>query len=413
MKPLLLLLLLGLTTGFAQKKNIPVIDAGVIQVDSLLWDLKALSKAPRVEWINQNGPVQSLLYQGTDYEGKPTQVFAYYSNPDLIRGKVSGKQRFPGVVLIHGGGGKAFKEWVEKWAADGYAAIAMDLAGKGADGQRLAQAGPDQGDVDKFSKLEKAALKDMWTYQAVSSAILAHSLLRSFPEVDAARTAVTGISWGGYLTCLVASLDNRFKAAAPVYGCGYYDESDIFKKPISQLSAGSHRKWMKFFDPSSYLPFAKPRFLFVNGNTDRFYNVVPYHKTYDLVPENQRTLCLIPNMAHGHEAGWIPHEIRYFFESVLNDGVPLVQVAPVTVQDSTLHLSYQSPVSILTAEFHYSNDTTSLNEHRVWSKQKATVDPKTRTVTSPIPKEGFRYGFFYLKDHRDVSASSSFIIKPN
>ncbi|GAB3316552.1 hypothetical protein GCM10027299_06950 [Larkinella ripae] len=408
---MLLFFLLGITAGFAQKKTVPVIDASVINVDSLLWDVKALSKAPSVEWLTQTGPVHSLLYRSVDYAGKPTQVFAYYSNPDLIRGKPAGKQRFPGVVLIHGGGGKAFQEWVEKWAADGYAAIAMDLAGKGPDRQRLAQAGPDQGDVDKFAKLEKAPLKDMWTYQAVSSVLLAHSLLLSRPEVDASRTAVTGISWGGYLTCLVGSLDNRFKAAAPVYGCGFYDESDIFKKPISQLSAEGHRKWMKFFDPSTYLPFAQARFLFVNGNTDRFYNVVPYHKTYSLVAADKRTICLIPDMKHGHEAGWIPHEIRYFFESVLNDAVPLVQVAPVLVQDSTLRLSYQSPVSVLTAEFHYSNDTTSLNEQRVWSKQKVTIDPKNRTVTSPTPKEGFKYGFFYLKDHRDVSASSPFIFK--
>ncbi|GAB3916350.1 dienelactone hydrolase family protein [Larkinella terrae] len=411
MKPLLFVLLLGLTAGFAQKKTVPRIDASVVKVDSLLWDLNALSKAPAVEWLSQTGTVRPLLYKGVDYEGKPTQVFAYYSNPDLIRGKPASKRTFPGVVLIHGGGGKAFREWVEKWAADGYAAIAMDLAGKDATGKPLAQAGPNQGDVDKFSKLEKADLRDMWTYQAVSAAILAHSLLLSFPEVDATKTAVTGISWGGYLTCLVASLDNRFKAAAPVYGCAFYDESDIFKVPIEKLSAGSHRRWMKYFDPSVYLPFAKPQFLFVNGNKDRFYNVVPYHKTYSLIAPNQRTICLIPNMAHGHEAGWVPHEIRYFFESILNGNVPLVQVGPITVQDSTLRFSYQSPVSLLNAEFHYSADTTSLNEQRNWSKQKAMIDPITQTATSPMPKEGFKYGFFYLKDHRNVSVSSPFLIK--
>ena len=411
MKQLFLLLLISITAGFAQKKTVPIIDASVIKVDSLLWDLKALSKAPAVEWLTQTGTVRSLLYKSIDYEGKPTQVFAYYSNPDLIRGKPASKRKFPGVVLIHGGGGKAFKQWVEKWAADGYAAIAMDLAGKGEDGKRLAQAGPDQGDVDKFSKLEKAPLRDMWTYQAVSDAILAHSLLLNFPEVDATKTAVTGISWGGYLTCIVGSLDNRFKAAAPVYGCAYYDESDIFKTPISKLSPGGQRTWMKYFDPSTYLPFAKARFLFVNGNKDRFYNVLPYHKTYSLVAPNQRTICLKPDMVHGHEAGWEPHEIRYFFESVLNEGVPLVQITPVSAKDSILSVSYTSPVSIYTAEFYYSSDTTSLNEKRLWSKQKAAIDPKTQTASSPIPKEGFNYGFFYLKDHRNVSASSPFLIK--
>jgi dienelactone hydrolase len=411
MKRFLFLLLISTTVGLAQKKAIPIIDASVIKVDTLLWDLRALGKSPAVEWLSQTGTVHSLLYKSVDYAGKPTQVFAYYSNPDLIRGKPASKRKFPGVVLIHGGGGKAFKEWVEKWAADGYAAIAMDLAGKGEDGKPLAQAGPDQGDVDKFFKLDKAALRDMWTYQAVSSAILAHSFLLNLPEVDAAKTAVTGISWGGYLTCLVASLDNRFKAAAPVYGCAFYDESDIFKSPISKLSPGDQRKWMKYFDPSTYLPFAKPQFLFVNGNKDRFYNVIPYHKTYSLVAPNQRTICLKPDMNHSHEAGWEPHEIRYFFESVLNEGVPLVQIAPVVSSDSTLRFSYTSPVSVSTAEFYYSNDTTSLNEKRIWSRQKATIDRKTQTATSPIPKEGFKYGFLYLKDHRNVSVSSGFLIK--
>ena len=48
---------------------------------------------------------------------------------------------------------------------------------------------------------------DQWTYHAVADVILAHSLLRSLPEVDADRTGVTGISWGGYLTCIVAGVD--------------------------------------------------------------------------------------------------------------------------------------------------------------------------------------------------------------
>ena len=38
-------------------------------------------------------------------------------------------RNFPGVVLIHGGGGTAFADWVYLWAKRGYAAIAMDLNG--------------------------------------------------------------------------------------------------------------------------------------------------------------------------------------------------------------------------------------------------------------------------------------------
>jgi hypothetical protein len=33
------------------------------------------------------------------------------------------------MVLIHGGGGTAFADWVRLWTGRGYAAIAMDLCG--------------------------------------------------------------------------------------------------------------------------------------------------------------------------------------------------------------------------------------------------------------------------------------------
>jgi dienelactone hydrolase len=46
-------------------------------------------------------------------------------------GVVTEKESFPGIVLVHGGGGAAFAKWAELWAKRGYAGIAMDLAGCG------------------------------------------------------------------------------------------------------------------------------------------------------------------------------------------------------------------------------------------------------------------------------------------
>jgi len=64
--------------------------------------------------------------------------------------------------------------------------------------------------------------------------------LRSFPDVLPDRTAVTGICWGGYTTCLVASLDDRLKAAVPIYGCGFLYEGESVQKPsIDKLETGA------------------------------------------------------------------------------------------------------------------------------------------------------------------------------
>src|SRR5579883_268261 len=74
------------------------------------WKLDALRKAPRVTVIKEGKPVTSLTYAGEPYRGKPTRVFAYLARPEKVTSKV------PAMVLVHGGGGTAFKQWAELWA---------------------------------------------------------------------------------------------------------------------------------------------------------------------------------------------------------------------------------------------------------------------------------------------------------
>ncbi|MDB6137117.1 MAG: cah, partial [Verrucomicrobiaceae bacterium] len=136
------------------------------------WDLAALkTQVPAMHWLRQDQPVHSLTYTGEVYQGHPTQVFAFYASPVTIGAVPAGAHRtFPGVVLVHGGGGTAFAEWAHLWAKRGYAAIAMDLAGcrppdpvfdprtgdpigQQSDGKlrtRLPDGGPGQGNLEKF-----------------------------------------------------------------------------------------------------------------------------------------------------------------------------------------------------------------------------------------------------------------------
>ena len=175
---------------------------------SVSFDLETLSKAPAThpaDGITAEG-VQSFFFEGSSYKGKPTRVFAYYGVPQNELAK-NANGKFPAMVLIHGGGGTAFDRWVKVWNARGYAAIAMDLCGCVPVGeygkwQRHEMGGPAGWDAS-FSQLDDP-IEDQWTYQAVSAVALAHSLIRSYPKVDAERIGVTGISWGGYLTSIVA-----------------------------------------------------------------------------------------------------------------------------------------------------------------------------------------------------------------
>lgn len=389
--------------------SVSVINSDFIGIDSLLWDLKALSKVPEVYTIKEDR-VRSFLYKGVDYNGRVTQVFAYYSNPDMLAGRTSEGKKYPGVILVHGGAGRAFKEWVEKWAADGYAAIAMDLSGNGETGEKLENGGPCLSEDNVFKRIEEGDLKNVWTYQAVSNVILAHSLLLSFPEVDTTKTCITGISYGGYITCIIAALDKRFKAAVPVYGCAYFDESDFFKEFLDHLSSENKRQWMKYFDPSVYLPFAKGQFLFVNGNKDRFFNVEPYQKTIRLLAQTQSTICIKPDMNHNYIEGWNSPEIKCFFESILNRGKPLLKIYKLSVGKSYVSVNCDSSRSIKSAVFYYSNDSVSSNLQRVWLMKKAKIYFLSGRIICKIRKKNFKYGFFHIEDNRGLAVSSEFVI---
>jgi len=61
---------------------------------------------------------------------------------------------------------------------------------------------------DSFNQMD-APVTDQWQYHALADILLAHSLIRSLPDVDPDRVGLTGISWGGYLTCLTVGVDSR------------------------------------------------------------------------------------------------------------------------------------------------------------------------------------------------------------
>src|SRR3954447_14300721 len=75
------------------------------------WDVRALEKAPAFEWLDRSGTVHSMLYEGEPYRGAKTKVFAYYASPVTLGVEKDSGKRFPGMVLVHGGGGHAFRKW--------------------------------------------------------------------------------------------------------------------------------------------------------------------------------------------------------------------------------------------------------------------------------------------------------------
>ena len=370
--------------------------AGAGESESGPWDLSSLRRVPKVEWVKKDGTLRSLHYAGEPFGGKPTRIFAYYAVPEKREGRVAA------MVCVHGGGGKAFPEWATLWAKRGYAALAMDLSGRGPDGKRHEGAMPDQGHRDKFMTLDKG-LKETWPYHAVAAVIRGHSLLRAQPEVDPDRTGLTGISWGGYLTSLVAGLDDRFKLAVPVYGCGFLHENSAWLGVFDRLLTKPQRAlWAANFDPSVYLAQAAMPMLWVNGTNDHFYPLDSYQKSYRL-PKGPRTLCITVRMPHGHRAGWRPVEIGLFADHVLLGGKPLAKLGPMQVEGDAVQATFTAAVPVGKAALHYTSDS------GIWEKRKWTSSPAEvvgNTVRARLPGARPLVFFLTVTDTRGATASA-------
>lgn len=392
------------------------------------WDLSSLQTPPDVTWLDKDSPIQSLTYRNEPCGGHETEVFAFYATPGSVGGDGTKDRNLPGVVLIHGGGGTAFAEWVWLWAKRGYAAIAMDLSGRRPSapefdpetGQlivvkdqrriqrtRLERGGPEADHTAKFTNAG-GDLSDDWQVHAVAAVIRAHSLLRSFPEVDAERTAVTGISWGGYLTCLVASIDDRFKAAVPVYGCGFlYDGESVQRRFIDQLEPAKRREWIRLYDPCAWLPRCRVPIFFVNGTNDKHYPLVSYSRSYDL-PKGPKQIRIEVNMRHSHVHGWAPDEIGLFIDHYLRDGDPLAQLAAPRIADGRATAAYTSRLPLERAQFHHTSDDGPLVDRR-WQSDPATIEPGV--ITAPIPA-GATIWILSATDSRGAMVSTRPVFAP-
>jgi dienelactone hydrolase len=342
--------------------------------------------------------VTALFYAGPPYKGKPTRIFAYCAVPSH---KTS--EKLPGIVLVHGGGGTAFPEWVRLWNRRGYAAIAMDTVGALPNGQRHDFHGPNGYDAG-FTRLDDP-IEDQWGYHAVAAVMLANSYLRSIADVDPDRIGLTGISWGGYLACIAAGADPRFKFAVPVYGCGYLGENSAWTSALEGLGDAG-RKWLDLWDPSRYLPFVRMPMLWVSGTNDAAYPLESLRRSYRL-PRTPRTLCIRVRMPHGHGGlAENAEEIHAFANHLVNGGPALASITDQGRRGRTAWAAYMSSAPIVRAELNFTRDRGVWL--RRWETAGARVDAAQHRASAVLPAGATAY-YFNLVDECGLIVSTEHV----
>ena len=398
---LFLIFAIGVVASAAARETTKAVSASATVLPH--WDMDILAKAPKV--YPADAPlakdVVSVFYDGLSWRKRPTRVFAYYGLPKVAPGR-----KVPGMVLVHGGGGSAFDAWVRLWNSRGYAAIAMDTCGcvpVGSYGkwQRHNAGGPPG--WGGFDQVDEPA-EDQWTYHAIADVVLAHSLLRSLPGVDPERIGVTGISWGGYLTCIVSGVDSRFRFAVPVYGCGFLGDNSTWLSEFQKMGREKSARWLGWWDPSIWLRESKMPMLWVTGTNDFAYPMDSLQKSYRLA-QGPHTLCIRLRMPHGHGGpGENPAEILAFAESQLDRGQPLAKITGQGRNGPQVWIAFEAALPIQRAELHYTCQTGRW-QTRKWETTAAEIDAATHKVTARLP-QGVKVYFLSLIDQRNLVVSA-------
>ena len=270
--------------------------------------------------------LKNVMIEGERYGGKETRFFAYIGIPE----GASRKRPVPGIVLLHGGGGTAYAEWVRLWNAREYAAIAVDLEGhlpgltEGGTYRTHEYSGPARDGV--FADIVYRSEEDTFWYHAVHIASRAFETLANFEEVDEHAVGLMGISWGGIIGSMTLGRDPRFAFGILVYGCGYLFESENFyQQAIDSFPAAVRERYIGEIDGAATFAGADMPILWLNSDEDLHFSPMITTKSH-LATQNS-VICLKPEFSHSHQSAWAAKEPYAFADGVVKGGAPLLKIA--------------------------------------------------------------------------------------
>ncbi len=178
------------------------------------WNAKELFKAPSFrdsgfEDSKYEG-MRDIMVSGYGPNGTKSEFFAYVAMPTTPKPEGG----YPGIVLVHGGGGTAYPQYIKLWASYGFAVIALDWYNR----RPTPVAGKVPGESNVPRKdLEGGNRNDL--VANVANMVLCNSLLRTWPDVNPDKIVFVGLSWGSWYGAMVCAVDNRLKGIVEIY-CG-------------------------------------------------------------------------------------------------------------------------------------------------------------------------------------------------
>lgn len=343
----------------------------------LVLSLGKLITVPKIypaEGFKSAPGIKAIFYDGLDYRGKKTRVFAYLGYPTE-----NSNQKLPAMVLVHGGGGTAFIDWVKEWTKRGYVAISMategqlDIKEKGSKWWTQHQwAGPKRAGIFGDHELP---LEDQWMYHAVADVVLANNLLREDVKVDPEKIGLMGISWGGIITSTVMGIDTRFLHVIPTYGCG---QLHVIDNQYGR-ALGEQKFYQLVWNPMLRMDRAKMSALWLSWTGDTHFPLDVQSQNYFKAP-GKRMVSYIPNMKHGHAVAWRPGESYAFADSMVSQQKPWAEQIKLEQNKAMVKLVFRSDKQVDEATLVSTKDH-GHTAKRTWSEQGLQYNQKGNSVT--------------------------------
>jgi PhoPQ-activated pathogenicity-related protein len=200
-------------------------------------------------------------------------------------------------------------------------------------------------------------------------------------------------------------VDSRFRAAVPVYGCGYLQENSVWLDRFAKMEPEARERWTTLWDPSRYLPAVSMPIFFVNGTNDFAYPLDSHMKSYDAV-SCAKQIRVTVNMPHSHPDGWAPAEIGLFIDSHLRGAAQLPTLTDPRNENGTVQTTCDCQGKLTEAFIHLTTEEGAIN-NRTWQSLAARVEGNIISVDAPSEATAW---FITVSDEKGAIVSSRVMI---
>jgi len=387
--------------------------------------LKEISKKDSIGVI-----IREVIFRLKD----SSEVYAVIASPNV-------KGKYPGILVLHGGGGKAEKNKAIAWARRGYVAVAPDLPGIANPKDLIYTKGRWNG--LKYGTERYVANPDITSsviFDAVLSGIKSLYLLRSQPSVNPSKIGVVGVSWGGYLTTMICGLaGNQVKAGFSVFGCGFYELTSQ-QPTLQQMPELEREQWLKYLDAGRRANNIKAAFFIAGAANDFFYWPKAVQKTLDVI-NAEKNHVYAPNVTHkiplpggsvfegkqaqiftptafqpyqtpsGSSANWLAMEVPYMDFYLKEIGKPFPKVTVTKAKNSQVaNFKIETSLPIIKVNVYWSTNCPEPTKC-LWNTITPTKKGNNRYEVE-LPDAATEW-FVVASDARPVSVSSDLISKEN